>query len=527
MNIILTGFMGTGKTVVGRELARKLGRIYVDVDRLIEEKEGCLISDIFKTKGERYFRRIETETIKEVCEEEDAVISVGGGAVLKKENLDLLRKKGVIFCLWADPDVIFHRVKDSDKRPLLEGFPNKKKRIKQLLKEREPFYRCADVSIDTSRLEVKEVADKIINLLAPERLWVDLGERGYPVYIGLFIDEAGRLAKEKGAGKKVAIISDTNVYPLYGEKVKASFEREGFNTDFFLLPPGERAKSLYQVKKIYSFCLEKALDRNCSIVALGGGVVGDIAGFAASTFLRGINFFMLPTTLLSQVDSSVGGKVGVNLPQGKNLVGSFYQPGFVIIDPFVLRSLSPRRIREGLAEAIKCAIIENGDFFSYLEENIHRALRKEIEVLKEVAKRAVRVKIKIVEEDEKEEKGIRQVLNFGHTIAHAIETVSGYGRYTHGEAVAIGMVGEAKIAAKMGIFPWEFFFRMENLLRKANLPVRAKGLDPEKILITLRVDKKVRDDKIYFVLPEKIGRVFLHQDIPFSILKKTVMEIVQ
>jgi len=240
-------------------------------------------------------------------------------------------------------------------------------------------------------------------------------------------------------GKKILIISDRKVFPLYGEKVKNSLKEEGFSISSLEIPPGEKSKTLSKVKKIYNFCLEKKLDRLSSILALGGGVVGDMAGFAAATFLRGINFLMVPTTLLSQVDSAVGGKVGVNLPQGKNLVGAFYQPRFVLIDPLVLRTLSPKRIREGMAEVIKCAIIKNDGFFSYLENNLQKVFNKDFETLKFVIEKAVKTKIDIVEEDEREERGIRQILNFGHTIAHAIEATAKYGRYTHGDASPLSL----------------------------------------------------------------------------------------
>ena len=223
----------------------------------------------------------------------------------------------------------------------------------------------------------------------------------------------------------------------------------------------------------------------------------------------------------------MGGKVAVNLSQGKNLVGSFYQPRFVLIDPILLRTLSLRRIREGMAEVIKCAIIENGGFFSYLERNISRILSfRDIGILRSIIEKAVEVKIKVVEEDEKEEKGIRQVLNFGHTIAHAIEAVSKYGKYTHGEAVAIGMVGAAKIGKEMGVFSSDYLTRLENLIKKTKLPVKAKGLNPEEILQALKVDKKAREGRLFFVVPEDIGRVSLRGDVPLCLVEKVIKELV-
>lgn len=527
MNIILVGFMGTGKTVVGKELAKRLGREYIDIDEVIQEKEGRPIPRIFAKQGEEYFRQIETRVIKQFSELDGYVISAGGGAVLREENIGALRKRGVLICLRTKPEVIWRRVRKDEGRPLLKGFCDKKERIKQLLKERAPFYNQADITVDTSYLTVSEIVEEIIKLLAPHRLWVKLKDRSYPVLIGSSIDEVGEVAKDLKLGKKILIISDTNVFPLYGDRVRGSLEKQGFWVKFLQIPPGEKYKSLNQAKKIYNFCLQTELDRTSSILALGGGVIGDLAGFAAATFLRGINFLMVPTTLLSQVDSGVGGKVGVNLPQGKNLVGAFYQPRFVLIDPSVLETLSTRRIKEGVAEVIKSAIIENEEFFFYLEENIENALRKDFEVLKTLIKRAVEVKIKVIQEDEREEKGIRQILNFGHTIAHAIEAASKYGRYTHGEAVAVGMIGAAKIGEDMGLFPPHSFTRVSKLLKKAKLPVRVKNLHPAQIMKALKVDKKIREGRLFFVLPEEIGKVCLRDDVPPRLVKKVVERLVK
>lgn len=527
MNIILVGFMGTGKTAVGKGLAKKLGREYIDSDEVIQEKEGRCIPRIFTEEGEEYFRTVETRVIRELSELDECIISAGGGVVLREENLRLLRKKGALVCLKARPEVIWERVKKDKGRPLLEGFCDKKKRIRELLNKRDPFYNRADITVDTSSGEVSEIVDEIIELLTPRQFQVKLKDKSYPVLIGSSIDEVGKVARDSKLGEKILIVSDTNVFPLYGNRVKTSLERGGFQVDFLQIPPGEKSKSLNQAKKIYRFCLEIGLDRTSSILALGGGVVGDLAGFVAATFLRGVSFLMVPTTLLSQVDSGVGGKVGVNLPQGKNLVGAFYQPRFVLIDPLLLRTLSPRRIREGMAEVIKCAIIKNEGFFSYLQKNISKALGKDFAVLRALISKAVEVKIKVVEKDEREEKGVRQLLNFGHTIAHAIEAVSRYGRYTHGEAVAVGMLGAAIVGKDMGVFPPDSFTRIVKLVREVNLPVRVKKLDPTQIIQALKVDKKIRGDRLFFVLPEKIGKVCLRDDVPSDLVKKAVQELTE
>jgi len=488
--------------MVGRELAKRLEMKYIDTDEMIQKREGRGIPEIFAQDGESYFRKIETQVVKEVSKLEGYVISTGGGVVLNRENMEALKKRGYLVCLKATPEVILRRIKEGgEERPLLKGFVDQKKRIQELLEKRNPLYKQVDFVIDTSFLPVSEIVDRIVTSLSRKKLWVRLAERSYP--------------------------SDRNVFPLYGERVKVSLEEEGFCVTFLEIPPGERYKSLSQVRRIYNLCLDFALDRTSSILALGGGVIGDLAGFVAATFLRGINFLVVPTTLLSQVDSSVGGKVGVNLPQGKNLVGSFYQPRFVLIDPLVLQTLSPRRMREGMAEVIKCAMIKNGDFFSFLEKNIDKALSRDFQPLRFIIDKAVRIKIKVVEEDEREEKGIRQILNFGHTIGHAIEVESGYRRYTHGEAVAIGMMGEARLGEKMGLFPPESLKRLENLLIRAKLPTKGRGLNSEKIFQALKMDKKIREGKQVFVLPQKIGEVLLIHNIPQELVKKVIEELVR
>lgn len=526
-NIVLVGFMGTGKSLVGRELARRLKLGYVDIDELIEKKERKTIPEIFAQKGEGYFRQKEKEVIREVSKFKGYVISTGGGAVLNPENVKCLKENGYVVCLTASVEVILQRIKNQNgERPLLDGSKNKRKKIQQLLKERKPFYQQADFTVDTSRLSISQIVSTIIASLPRRELKVKIGDRAYPIYVGSSLEEIGKIASNLGLKGKVLIISDRNVFPIYGEKVADSLQREGFLVSSLVIPPGERYKSLSQAKKIYNFCIDLEMDRTSSILALGGGVVGDLSGFVAGTFLRGVNFVVAPTSLLAQVDSSVGGKVGVNLPQGKNLIGCFYQPKFVLIDPEVLKTLSLRRVREGIAEVIKCAIIDNDNFFSYLEKNITKALKKDLHTLRFLINKAIETKIKVVEEDEREEKGIRQYLNFGHTLGHAIEKASNYRRYTHGEAVAIGMIGESIIAEKMRLFSPSCLKKLIRLLVRAKLPVKAKNLDPEKIFEALKVDKKIREGKQVFVLPKAIGQVVLVDDIPQSLVKKVIQELV-
>jgi len=354
---------------------------------------------------------------------------------------------------------------------------------------------------------------------------VDLGERSYPVYIGGDIADLGGVAREFDLGEKGLVISSRPIASLYGRKVRDVLTSSGFQVSFARVPDGEKYKTLSQVAKLYEECAEDKLDRNSTILALGGGVIGDLAGFVASTYLRGINFIYLPTTLLAQVDASIGGKVGVDLPQGKNLVGSFYQPRFVYMDLRVLRTLPPAQIKEGLAEIIKYGVIEDKDLFLYLEQNLEKIKTLSLDSLECIITRCVQIKAGVVREDEREKRGKRQVLNFGHTIGHAIESGTGYGKYSHGEAVAVGMIAAARIAKKMGFLPEDSLVRMENLVRGADLPSRVEGVNRDKLWDALYLDKKIRGGKLYFVLPRKIGEVFLTDKVPLALVRETVREL--
>jgi len=355
---------------------------------------------------------------------------------------------------------------------------------------------------------------------------INLGkERSYPVYIGADLANLGEKVKSFSLGDKILLVSDEHVYSLYGEAVKSSLEENDFDVSIACVPPGETSKSLFQVEKLYARCAELKLDRSAAILALGGGVIGDLAGFVASTYLRGINFLLAPTTLLAQVDASVGGKVAVDLPAGKNLVGSFYQPKFVYMDLNTLETLGSRQIREGLAEIAKHGVIKDKELFCYLEKNVERVRNLDKEVAQFIIERSVRIKARVVEEDEREEKGKRQVLNFGHTIGHAVEGATEYNKYTHGEAVSLGMVAAVKISEKLGFISGDSVKRIIELLRAIGLPVKVEKVDEDKLWDVLYRDKKIRAGGLNFVLPRDIGDVFLTSEVPIKVIKEVLREI--
>ncbi|MBU4128906.1 3-dehydroquinate synthase [bacterium] len=359
-----------------------------------------------------------------------------------------------------------------------------------------------------------------------EEIKVDLGERSYKILVDSGnLKDIGKTLKDYHLGKKATIITNPIVGDLYQDVVKDSLRKEGFEVAIARVPDGEEYKSLEWAAKLYDELLEHKRDRYSFILALGGGVIGDLAGFVASTYMRGIPFIQVPTSLLAQVDASIGGKVAVNHPLGKNLIGSFYQPRLVYTDLAVLKTLAHRELIAALAEVIKYGIIKNREFFDYLETNIDRVKTLNPNVLKKMVAVCTRIKSELVSLDEREEKGIRSIINYGHTIGHALEVLSEYKVYRHGEAVSIGMVAAARIARRMGILNEEGERRQIELLEKAGLPTGIKGIVPSKIIKALARDKKVKEGKIRFILATEIGKVETRDDVPPEIIKEVLQEI--
>jgi len=352
---------------------------------------------------------------------------------------------------------------------------------------------------------------------------VKLEERTYPIYVGVSLTHLGDTLSEKDITGKVLIITNTTVDKLYGEMVIESLKSVGLETTITEIPDGEKYKTLETVNSLYQVCMDNKLERSSLIVALGGGVVGDIAGFVAATYMRGIPFIQVPTTLLSMVDSSVGGKVGVNHPKSKNMIGAFYQPILVYTDISTLKTLPEREYNAGLAEAIKYGVIRDKKYFTVLERDLIKIKSLNLERVEYTVWRACQLKKWVVELDEKEQ-GLRAILNFGHTIGHAIEAVTNYKTYLHGEAVSIGMVSAAKIAFEIGLLDEMWMRRIEKILTRAGLPIK-HSLSVNKIMENLIFDKKVADGKIRFVLPNgRPGRTIIKDDIPDEIIKKVLEE---
>ncbi|WP_027406701.1 3-dehydroquinate synthase [Anaerovibrio sp. RM50] len=357
---------------------------------------------------------------------------------------------------------------------------------------------------------------------------VDLGENSYNIYIGKDLhSEIIDFCQKRPFSKRGLIITDTNVGPIYGERLKAMIKEGGLEAEIYQIPAGESSKSLKSFEDIMTRCIELGLDRKSPVFALGGGVVGDLAGFVAASYMRGVPFVQVPTSLLAQVDSSVGGKVAVNHPLGKNLIGAFYQPKAVFMDLDWLKTLPKREIYTGLGEIIKYGIIYDKDFFQFLEENVQEVLDLKEDVAAHMTARSCEIKAAVVSQDEKES-GLRAILNFGHTMAHAIEKNTGYTRYNHGEAVAVGMVCAAHISRAMGLIDGASFDRVENLIRIMQLPTKAEGCDIDTLYEAIFHDKKTVNGQVKWVLMDgEIGKVRISKEIGQEMVKDAMRYCLQ
>lgn len=354
---------------------------------------------------------------------------------------------------------------------------------------------------------------------------VDLGDRGYPIFIGEgLVGRLGELYPAPSSGSPAMLVADTQVHALYGENAITSLESGGWRVLAVQVPGGEESKSLEMASRLYDQALEAGLERASPIVALGGGVVGDLAGFVAATLLRGVSFVQVPTTLLAQVDSSVGGKVGVNHPRGKNLIGAFYQPVMVVTDVATLRTLPFRQVAAGLAEVVKHGVIADTAYFEFLENSVEDLKSLEPPVLERVVEGSCRIKAAVVESDERE-RGKRAILNFGHTLGHALEVATGYGTLLHGEAVAVGMSAATRLAVRLGLCSPDEEGRIETLLARLGLPTRCPGLPLAAVRDAMALDKKRRRGELNWVLPTRIGSVKVTSGLPPSLVDEVLLEV--
>ena len=355
---------------------------------------------------------------------------------------------------------------------------------------------------------------------------VELSERSYDIQIGSgLLSNAAHWVRSLLNTSHLVLITDDNVDSLYADALADQFLEDGFDVNLMTIEAGEPSKSPELIFELWEAMLASATDRQSTVIAVGGGVVGDAAGFAAATYARGLPFLQIPTTLLAQVDSSVGGKTGVNLPDAKNMVGAFWQPRGVLIDVDVLGTLPEREFIAGLGEVVKYGVILDKEFFAYLEENIEPILQRDAQTLQHIVARSCQLKADIVQQDEREESGVRSYLNYGHTFGHALEAITNYNTLLHGEGVAIGMQCAARLAERLGRIGTDVVDRQEKLLKALGLPVDMPDVDLTEVLKLMRMDKKVASGEMRFVLPTRLGEVELVTDVPIEDIQASLRPI--
>ena len=583
-SIFLVGLMGAGKTTIGRALAKKLGKRFVDSDHEIEARTGASIPVIFEIEGEESFRRREAEVIRDLSSQPDIVLATGGGAVLRAENRENLKRRGTVIYLRASVNQILQRTGRDKNRPLLQTADPRRK-LEELSRQREPLYReVADFIVETNRPNVQFLVQTIMSHLelspkpsetdalaggtvviertsatlvadedgiafaatssittfsgsgrlqnaspmsqatpasaAPITLEVDLGERSYPILIGRGLLDDAALLPQFVKGKRVAIVTNDKVGPLYLDKISRTLRAAGKQVTEIVLPDGEEHKNWASLMRIFDVLLAEKCDRKTTLIALGGGVIGDLTGFAAASYMRGVPFVQVPTTLLSQVDSSVGGKTGINHPLGKNMIGAFYQPQAVIADTATLHTLPARELSAGIAEVIKHGAIIDAPFFDWIEANMAKLVAKDDAALAYAIQRSCEIKADVVRQDEREG-GLRAILNFGHTFGHAIENGLGYGEWLHGEAVGCGMVMAADLSLRLGYIDAAARERLRAVTAAAGLPTVAPDLGPERWLELMEVDKKNEGGQIKFILIKPLGSPLI-TNAPQELLMQTL-----
>jgi shikimate kinase / 3-dehydroquinate synthase len=573
-NIFLVGLMGSGKSTVGKALAKKLNKRFIDSDHEIEVRTGTSISMIFEVEGEAAFRQREVDVIRDLTAQDGIVLATGGGAVLSPESRRYLHSRGTVIYLRASIHSILHRTRNDHSRPLLRTADPRKK-LEELEAQRDPLYReVAHVTIDTGRPNVQYLVQTILSRLGVElaepevatnasfsnssqalpaqvpsseimntqeisqaiahatsnaheaanssfqTMNVDLGERSYPISIGASLLSNASVIAAQIKGERVAIVTNTVVAPLYLGVLKNALEAAGKQVISIVLPDGEDQKNWASLMLVYDALLSNKCDRKITLVALGGGVIGDLTGFAASSYMRGVPFVQVPTTLLSQVDSSVGGKTGINHPLGKNMIGAFYQPQAVIADTSTLLTLPDTELSAGLAEVIKHGAIIDAAFFDWIEANIDKLRAKDLGALAYSISRSCEIKADVVRQDEREG-GLRAILNFGHTFGHAIESGLGFGTWLHGEAVGCGMVMAADLSWRLGYLDEASKLRITRLVKAAGLPTVAPDLGEDRWIELMQVDKKNEGGKITFILLKPLGTSII-TNVPQEVLLQTL-----
>lgn len=524
-SLVLVGLMGAGKTSIGRRLALRTGLPFRDADVEIEQAAGCTVAELFARFGEPAFREGERRVIRRLLAGPPVVLATGGGAFMDPETRTAIREAAISIWLRASLQTLVRRTAGRTHRPLLSG-ADPERVLADLMARRHPIYAEADIVVqcgeDSPEATTARVLGSLQAFTPATRVPVTLAGAAYDVVVGAnLIARAGALLAPVLPQKRAVIVSDETVAALHLPTLTAGLSEAGFEVRSLSIPPGERSKSLACYARVADALLEAGVERRTAVIALGGGVIGDLAGFAAATVLRGLPFVQIPTTLLAQVDSSVGGKTGINTAFGKNLLGAFYQPRIVLADTAVLATLPPRELRAGYAEIIKAALIGDATFFAWCEANGAALLGGDPAALGYAIEQACAFKARVVAADEREEQAEdgRALLNLGHTFAHALEAEYAYtGELLHGEAVSLGLILAFRLSAALGHCPESDVDRVRTHLRNAGMPYALGALgrrfSAAGLIAHMQRDKKMRDGRLAFVLARGIGAAFTSRDVP-------------
>ncbi len=536
--IFLLGISGAGKSTAGQLLAALLGWRFVDTDREIERHAGRSIPDLFGpgNAGEPGFRRMEARLLTELAGEHEVVVATGGGAVTNPDSRNAMAS-GFRAWLQVEASEAARRLVESpgsEGRPLLRADDSDPElagrsprevatvRLQRMLAARSPWYAEADTTLAVDGRSPREIALACLAALRGVAACVDTPGSRYDILVeNGALDQMGRICRERKLRGRAFIVTDDAVGPLFEERAAAALSAGDYMVNAFRIPSGEEHKTLATVNTVYDWLIEHRVERQDFLVSLGGGVVTDLAGYAAATILRGIDFVHVPTSMLAMVDASVGGKTGVDHPRGKNLIGAFAQPRVVVIDPRVLETLPPRQLRNGWAEVIKHGFILDIALVADLEREVQDSGAMLSSAL---IARSVAIKAAVVSEDEREA-GKRTLLNYGHTLGHAIESTTGYDTYLHGEAVALGMRAAGLMAVELGVLPGADFERQQALIRASGLPESAPGLDVDALLEATLQDKKVRSGAVQWILLRRLGEAYVHGPIPPDVVRRAVQAV--
>jgi 3-dehydroquinate synthase len=513
-NIYLVGFMGSGKTTVGRRLARALNRRFLDMDEILEKRFGKPIREVFIESGEPAFRAKESALLEKIAKQGRLVVATGGGVPIREANRQLMRASGSVVHLDVDLRTSQKRLGANQRaaRPLW----TEKTSVQDLFERRKRLYADCDFSVQANGKKPERVTEAILQRLIPEERFVAmLGSSECPIVATLNAPEA---LTEQVKGRKTALVTDRTVFRLHGQRYRSLLERSVLIT----LAPGEKSKTLANARRIYEVLIANEFDRDDFLIAFGGGVVTDLAAFAASTYKRGMDFALVSTTLVGCVDAAIGGKAAVNMGPVKNVVGSFSAPRAVVLDIAALRTLGPRQRSEGLIEAYKTGLVGSPELTELIEEHASALMRGDLALLARVAQLSARIKAEVVSSDFRES-GLRRILNFGHTFGHAVESHHRF-QVSHGRAVALGMRVAAEISRARGLISSDMVARISSTLGVI-APYRVTMPPLDQAWKIMQQDKKIRRGKIVFVLLEEIGKAICVEDLSKAELASAVRRV--